>query len=460
MTLSPAWRNAPAASATSVPWWCAFKDPILDQLESEALASNLDLEQALARVAQVRGKLKGADAALLPSGEVDASYARVRQSLNSGLGQLSGYVPGYPRTIDNAQIQLSASWEIDFVGGLRREREAARAQVRESLASYEAGRIAISAEVADAYWALRGAQAQAVALSQLIELEQAKAGFAVARVRAGDLASEVSPRATAAVENLTAQRPAFDALVEAQRDRIAVLLARDPSASFPELVAAAPIPDAPDPAARQNADILRRRPDVLAAENQLIAANAGIGITLAEYYPKVTLSSLLGQGTNEPAFLTSNASNFAQGAAGLRWRLFDFVRIDAEVRVAHGREREARAAYRQAVLLAAESVETSFAQLASARSRLTRLVAERVALANALAAEGRALAVGESSREAFVTSEQSVAQIDLELATARQAVMRATVACERAMGGSTGQNDRLAEGLSSPNPGPAIRTAQ
>jgi hypothetical protein len=92
--------------------------------------------------------------------------------------------------------------------------------------------------------------------------------------------------------------------------------------------------------------------------------------------------------------------------------------------------------------------------------QIAKYVAERVALANALAAEGRALAVGERSREAFVTSEQSVAQIDLELATARQAVMRATVACDRAMGGSTGQNDRLAERLSSPNPGPAIRTAQ
>jgi outer membrane protein TolC len=342
---------------------------------------------------------------------------------------------------------------------LRREREAARAQVRESLASYEAGRIAISAEVADAYWALRGAQAQAAALSQLIALAQAKAGFVAARVHVGDLASEVSPRATAAVENLSAQRPAFDALVETQRNRIAVLLGRDPSASFAEFLAEAPIPDAPEPAARQPSDILRRRPDVLAAENRLIAANARIGITLAEYYPRVTLSSLVGQVTNQPAFLTSNGSNFAQGAVGLRWRLFDFVRIDADLRVAHGREREARAAYRQAVLLAAESVETSFAKLAAARARLTRLVAERVALANALAADGRALEVGEISHEAFVTSEQSVVQIDLDLATAREDVMRATVACERAMGGSTGQND-VADRLPSAKPGPASRVAQ
>jgi outer membrane protein TolC len=204
------------------------------------------------------------------------------------------------------------------------------------------------------------------------------------------------------------------------------------------LSAIAEIPDVPDPAAGQPGDVLRNRPDVRAAEQQLIAANAGIGTALAEYYPKITLSGLLGQFTNHLASFGSGDSTVAQGAAGLHWRLFDFGRVDAEVRVARGRDREARAAYRQAVLLAAESVETSFAQLTAARERLERLTAERGSLAAAATAAARAFQAGEISRDDALTTSRAVARLDFDIAGARRDIVRATVACERAIGANTG----------------------
>jgi len=439
LAVAPAFRNAPQTAATedAKPWWQGFGDPLLDRLETEALAANLDLERAAARIAQARGALKGADAALLPAGEADANYARVQQSLNAGLGQLARYVPSYTRTLDNAQLTIGASWEIDFAGERRRQREAARARLRASEADYAATRLAISGELADAYWALRGAQAQQAALTRLIAVTRDQRTIMAARVTAKATPADDLRRADAALSDLESQLPAFAALAEAQRNRIAVLLGRDPSAGVPELAASGAIPEAPDPAAGRPADVVRRRPDVAAAEQQLRAANAGIGAALGEYYPKVTLSALVGQLTNNLANLGSGDSTSAQGAVGLRWRLFDFGRIDAEVRMARGREREARAAYRQTVLLAAESVETGFAQLFAARERLSRLTAERAALAETAASAARAFRVGQISRDDSLDAERLLVRLDIDIAAARRDVARATVACNRAIGAPT-----------------------
>ena len=442
-----AWRNSAggAPTASEAPWWQKFNDPLLNDLEREALATNLDLEQAIARVAQAQGALVRANMALLPGGEVDASYARVRQSLNSGLGQLSRIVPGFKRDVDNALGQAQATWEIDFAGGLRRAREAANAQAAASTSAYDAGRIAISAEVADAYLSLRGAQEQATALRNLVALAQAESGFAAAHVHAGDTAAQALPRATAAVNALQAQLPALQARMEGERNRLAVLLARPPGSAMPELVDEGALPDVPDPAAGQPADILRHRPDLVASEQTLIASNASVGIAIAEYYPKISLSGLVGQVSNRMATFEDASSTQAQGAVGLRWRLFDFARIDAEVRVARGRAREADASYRQAVLRAAENVETAFAQLNAARARLELLRQQRGALADTLYSEERAAQAGEVSRESLNPIQQEVGRIDLDIVTARQDIARAAVGCERALGAPTGSGAVVTE---------------
>lgn len=432
-----AWRNAPAGESQAGPWWRGFPDPLLDRLEAEAMSANLDLEKSIARIDQARAGLRAANAALRPTVDASAGYARAQQSLDSGLGQLSRYVPNFGRTVDNAQGTLSASWELDFAGGIRRQGEAARARLASSGAGLAAVRLAVSAELADAYWGLRGAQAQAAALDRLVAIARDQRAIVAARVRAKSAPADALRQASAALADLEGQAPLLRAAAEAQRNRIAVLLGRDPSAAFAELDAPGVVAEMADPAAGRPGNLLQRRPDVVAAEQDLVAANAAIGSALADYYPRISLSALLGQATNHPSNLLDGSATQAQAAVGLRWRLFDFGRIDAEVRAARGRKREALAAYREAILLASESVETSFARRLALQSRLARLLDQRRALAENAASARLAFKVGETGRLEMLLAERDLARLDLDIASAQRDLAEAGVACHRALGSPT-----------------------
>lgn len=437
LPVMPAWSAANDRPAARAEWWRSFGDPALDALEAAALGANLDIEAALARIDTARAAVRGADAALLPAAEVDGSAARAQQSLNAGLGQLSRFVPDFPRTVNRAQLNVGGSWELDFAGGLRRRREAARADLAGRAAELQAVRLAISGEVADAYLALRGAEAQRAALAAYVDLLEDRRGIMAARLAAGAASRSAFDQSSAARDDARTLLAPLDAAIAAQRNRLSVLLARAPGAPLPELGAGGAVPDAADPAAGVPADILRFRPDVHAAEARLVAANAGIGAALAEYYPKLSLSGLVGLDSNRFGSLIEGDSAVVQGALGLSWRLFDFGRIDAEVRAARGRTREALAAYRAAVLRASEDVESSFAQLAAMRVRLTWLVSRREALAAASAASDKAHKAGAISRDAAVESRAPLALLDSAIASARVDQARAVVACARALGGAT-----------------------
>lgn len=437
LPVAQAWRAVPSNPSATTPWWTAFGDPVLNQLEAEALAANLTVEQALARVDQSRGALRAANAVLRPSAEADATAARSQQSLNSGFGQLSRYVPTLDRTTDFGQLKLSGSWELDFAGGLRRQREGARADLVAATAGVEAARLGVAADLADAYLSLRGAEGQRIALRRLVAMLADQRQIMAVRVRTGAAPVEMQQESTATLKDAQALLPSLDASVQAQRNRIAVLLGRSPSEPIAELVGVGILPTAPDPAAGVPADILRRRADVVAAEQKLISANAGIGSALAEYYPKFSLSALIGQESNSFGRLASGESTIAQGAFGLRWRLFDFGRIGAQVRVARGRTREAIAAYRDAVLHASEDVETGFAQLDAARHRAALLVERRAALAAVATSADHAFRTGELSRDDSLTAERAAAEVDADLAAARRDEVRAVVACDRALGAPT-----------------------
>ena len=132
--IAPRWSNAvtgASARPSGVAWWEAFGDSQLDRLEHAAQTANLSIEQALARIDQADAAAAAAGAALAPSGQVDASAARAQQSLNSGLGQLSRFVPGILRTVNRGQVSASASWDIDFAGGQKQRVLLARALYRQ-----------------------------------------------------------------------------------------------------------------------------------------------------------------------------------------------------------------------------------------------------------------------------------------------------------------------------------------
>ena len=315
-------------------------------------------------------------------------------------------------------------------------REAARAEARAQADDAEAVRLAVIADAADAYLQVRAYQARlAVAARQegvqsdLVDLLRRRAGQGVAPERELRLTQ-------AALEGVHAAIPPLKTGLTLQLNRLDVLMGVQPGTWSRTLAADAPLPAAPALKPGDGpADLLRRRPDIRAAEQRLIAGNARIGQALAEYYPKVSLSGLLGvESLDSNRLLTSQALQ-ATGGGALRWRLFDFGRVDAEVARARADQAGALAAWRAVALRAAAEVENSLTDMTQQQARAAALdrqiadlgVARRQAQ---LAYEGGAISlmeVREADRDLLAADDQRV--------QARAGAARAAVASFRALGG-------------------------
>ena len=433
--IAPAWRAAPAEASTIGPWWQAFGDPVLDRLIAAALTDNLDIEQALARVDQSRAAAAAAGAALLPSGTVDGQAARVQQSIETGLGRVSQYVPDFPRTVNQYQLSTGASWELDLAGGLRRGREAAGAEAQAAEAMGAQMRVTVAAEVADAYVRLRVLQQRRAIVRGQRDSAQRILTLTEQRHWLGEATARAVEQARANAAGAEADLLPIGAGIEAQLNRLAVLGGRAPQADRMGLEAEAAIPAAPLPGAGSPGDLLRRRPDLIAAERQLAASHARIGVALAEFYPRLSLSGLLGFQAQTAGRLLTGDANVIQGAVGLRWRLFDFKRLDAERDAAEGREREALAAYRQAVLRAAEEVENGYATLGARRTEVDVRTREIDAAGKARAMTDSAWKVGEISLFELIDAERTLLAARDRMALAEGEAALAAIACYRALGG-------------------------
>jgi NodT family efflux transporter outer membrane factor (OMF) lipoprotein len=416
-------------------WWDGFHDPELSQIIERTLAQNLDLAAAAARMAEARAAANRAGAALLPQGSMALGASRSRDSLQSPLGEIVHAVGG-PRNYDNYVAEAQASWEADLFGSLRSGREAALAEAQAADVSQAAIRIAISAEAADAYLELRGLQAQLkladaqeAVQSHLVELVQMRFGEGVSSDRELE-------RSIGELERVRALKPALRAAIEAQICRLDVLMGTPAGTHRADLATASTQPLPPQPVGGASpAVLLQRRPDIVIAERRLAAANARIDVAVAEYYPHLTFRGLLGFESIDTASVFSSAAAQSEALIDLRWRLFDFGRVDAEVAMARGREAEALAAYRGTVLHATEDVEVALSQFVESRS-------EAEVLARQIAALARARDEAETAYEGGVLPLLEVLEADRDLLAARDRLAttnanqaRAAVASFRALGG-------------------------
>ncbi len=436
--VSGGWVAAPESRVAPgvTDWWAGFGDPMLSSVVARALARNLDIEQARARLLQARARARAAGAALLPAAEASGGADHDGQSLQSPIGALVKHLPGYQRQYDQYQLGAEASWEIDLFGGLHREREAASAGARASADELAGTRVMVAADAADAYLQVRAYQARiAIALRQvgvrrdLIDLVGRRASQGVASDR--DL-----HEALAELEGVRAGLPPLTAGLEAQFNRLDVLMGAQPGTWRATLATPEPIPSAPSVNhAEGRADLLRRRPDIAASEQRLIAANALIGATLSDYYPKVSISGLVGLDSLSTTQLFSGGAVTNQIGAGLRWRLFDFGRVDAEVAQARGRHAEALAAWRQAVLRGAGEVETALTDLTQQEARSDALAAQIADLSVARRQAREAYEAGAVSLIEVRDADRDLLAASDALAQTQADADRAAVAAYRALGG-------------------------
>ncbi len=430
-------RRAAAGPATAgdTAWWGSFGDPILAGLVVKALDQNLDVAQTIARVTQARAGLHEATAALLPSGTVSGSAAAVKLSKDTLQGrQLTAF--GIGRDTEAYEADLGASWEIDLFGGLRRDREAAYDEYQASRAGVAAARLTVAAQVADTYITIRGLQERIAVANQQVVTQQRLVDTIALQYRKGIAAELQLRQADGVLAQVKGTVPVLQIALDGALNSLAVLMGEQPGTYRALLSRPAAIPTAPAIVdIGSPADLLQRRPDLIVAERKLAASNARIGSAISEYYPKFSLSGLIGTAATGPASLLTGGATQAQGVFGLRWRLFDFGRVDAEIKNARGANAEALAAYRLAVLRASEDVENAFSALVNREDQQHTLAAGETSLARAQQSSMAAYKGGVVSLIEVLDADTRLLETRDALAQARTETARAAVASFRSLGG-------------------------
>jgi len=419
-----------------VNWWQSFHDPLLVGYVERALAQNLDLQQARARVLQARAALRAANAELLPSGQVAGQVGENYQSLETPIGRIGSVFPQYERATETYELNLTASWELDLFGGRDAARDAARAEWQASAAGAVASRLAVAAQTADTYIQIRSLQARLDVAKAQTRTQQSLVDLITLQYRKG-IAAELQVRqAEGAAAQVRSTLPAIQNELEIAMNALDVLVGDQPGSSRATLSVPAAIPCPPGiSTAGGPAELLRRRPDIIAAERTLAASNARVDVAISEYYPKFTLSGLLGTATTAAGGLFSGNATQGNGILGLRWRLFDFGRVDAEIKAARGRNAEALAAYRLAVLKASQDVENAFSTLVQQEARAAMLTQGETALSRARDTSNQAYRGGVISLIEVLDADRRLLETRDSAIQARTAASRGAVASFRALGG-------------------------
>ncbi|ALN88691.1 efflux transporter, outer membrane factor (OMF) lipo, NodT family protein [Lysobacter capsici] len=345
--------------------------------------------------------------------------------------------PGFDRYGNAYEANAGASWELDMFGGLRRGREAALAEYQASEAGAAATRLTVAAQTADIYISIRGLQTRLDVARRQVQTQQDLLS-SINLLYAKGLAAELQVRqAEGALAQVRATVPALEAGLDAAMNALDVMLGAPPGTHRSDLADAGAIPVAPRIGAiRSPGDLLRRRPDLIVAERRLAASNARIGVAIAEYYPKLSLGGLIGSATAVSGgnLFNGNASQSA-GVLGLRWRLFDFGRINAQIDLAKGQEAEMLAAYRLAVLRATEDVENAFSALVNREEQASVLTQGMDSLGRARGASFAAYQKGAVSLIEVLQADENLLRAADAQAQARTESTRAAVAVFKALGG-------------------------
>jgi len=417
-------------------WWSVFGDPLLDDLVYRAVTTNLDVTEALARVREARARRAVAGAEIFPSVDATGTYRREKSSEAFGSDGGGGSSVDFDRTSDFFSTGFDASWEIDIFGRRRRALEQTSAELVASQASLRDTLVSVVSEVARNYVEVRSLQSRIAIAETNVESQEDSLELVQWRYKAGLVGGLDVDQATYNLANTRARIPDLETALAAARNRIAVLLGLPPGAVDENLAAPAPVPGVPvEVAVGVPADLLRRRPDVAAAEQQLVAATAAIGVATADLYPTLTLSGTIGFSASDFADIGTGASETWGFGPSIRWNIFDAGRIRAQIRARSAEADQALAAYETAVLTAYEEAENALVAYVREQIRRDHLI-------EAVAAAESALELARTQYESGIVDFQDVleaqrAQLTFQesLAVSTATVATNLVALYKALGG-------------------------
>ncbi len=435
---------ATMAEADVARWWRAFGDPVLTGLVERGLAANLDVAQARGRLATARAQLRATRADLFPAVDATGSVTRsvgqggtstiITNGTGTGAGANTAVVVDRGGDTTIYRAGFDAAYEIDLFGGIRRGIEAARAVAQSSEATLHDTQLTIASEIGLNYVDARLAQAQLAIATATLAAQDETVQIVGWRVQAGLVSSLDQEQARQLRAQTAASIPQIRTRYVAAVNRLAVLLGEAPGAVTAAIDPAAPVPLAPVAiAAAIPADVIRRRPDVAAAERTAAAETARIGVAQAALYPALRLSGTIGGSGTAVGDVVSTAIGSLLGS--LSAPLFQGGRLRAQVAAQRGTAEAALAAYRQTVLVALEETENALTALANAETR-ERYQIEADAAARAAIVYARSqYRAGLIDFQTLIDSERTLLTADTNRAQARADRATATVQLYKALGG-------------------------
>ncbi|MDN0077169.1 efflux transporter outer membrane subunit [Crenobacter sp. SG2303] len=423
------FEHKDAEDVVNTTWWEQFQDPVLNALIATALAENRDVKIAAARVDEFYGRLMSTRSALFPQVNAGFDASRQRASKSVGIPLPAGIDPVY----NQYQASLSVAWEIDLFGQLRRETEAARANLLASEDGRRATILALVAAVASSYINLRN-------LDRQLEIAQAtttsRAGSVkifTLRFEGGEVSQMELAQSQSEYEATRSTIPQFEAQIAQQEDALSVLLGHNPEPILRGRdLAALGIPVVP---AGIPSDLLERRPDLLLAEQNLVAQNALIGAARAQYFPSLSLTGLLGSVSSAFSNLFTGPARVWSYAGTVTQPIFTGGYITGQVHQAEARQQEALYGYQQAIQVAFQEVDDALIAAQKSREQLDAQGKQVDALRTYAQLARLRYEGGYTSYIEVLDAERSLFNAELQYTQTQSTVLTSFVNLYKAMGG-------------------------
>lgn len=427
------WGGTPAEARELAEWWTQFDDPRLVALIEESLAHNNDLKVAAANVEAAAAALRLARADYLPTLNAQVRGTRTDPSQSSA-------IPLPPDTFTQYDAGLVLGYEIDIWGRIRRAKEAALAELQADAAVRDGVRAAVAASVARAYFESRALDRKIALLERLHETRTENLRLQKTRLDAGLISPYDYEQARSETAAVAAQLPTLRAARLRTWTALAVLRGASPQIMFAvwqdvESLGEATLPSAPMVPMGLPSELLERRPDIRAAEQRLIAANARIGEAKASYFPSLSLTGFAGGISTAFSELFDDASRSWEATGTLAQPLTDINRVGARVGAAEARYEAVTAAYAKAVQEAFRDTLDALGNVSAARA-VMEAQAERVdALTNAYRVSEARYRAGRIGYLELLDVERQLRDVEQQQVDARLALLQSTVDLYRALGG-------------------------
>lgn len=415
-----------AQSQISATWWTQYQDQTLNDLVSKALQSNTDIKLAVARIEEANAFASEVGAATFPQVDLNAGASRSRVT---ELG--SNPVTSNPRS--DYKTQLGTSFEIDFWGKLRRAKESAHAQVLASRYAKDTVALSLSGLVVSNYLVLRSLDSQIAITQDNIKSREDSLALTKRRLEGGVASALDVHQAEVASANLSAQLAELTRLSALSLHQLAVLTGDLSLIITKADIQSLPIP--PTPPAGLPSSLLEARPDVRQAEEQMIAANANIGVAKAALYPSISLTASLGGESLELGDILKSAARIWTGGLSLNLPIFDSGKLNSKVDQASAKQKQALAKYESAVQNAFREVNDALVNVRQNTERESALNQSQVAAKKALEISTNRYQSGYSAYLDVLDSQRVYNEATLAFVQSRQARLVATVELFKTLGG-------------------------